>query len=134
VKNLLKLGLGKFRKFHEILVTFSLKISSDISTYWVRRYLTSEIHDVTRMRLPWRRWSRTTSAISTTHTRTRHGGTCAQPVTGNIDQGPNLLNILRLSCDNVRITINFVRYASLAKSSDRSRKSKLPYSFPNRNL
>jgi len=30
--------------------------------------------------------------------------------------------------------VNFVRYASLAKSSDRLRKSKLPYSFLKRNL
>jgi len=40
----------------------------------------------------------------------------------------------RLSCDNARITIDFVRCASLAKSSDHLRKSKLPYSFPKRNI
>jgi len=38
--------------------------------------------------------------------------------------GPSLHNILQLSCDNASITIDFVRHASLAKSSDYLRKSK----------
>jgi len=47
-----------------------------VATYCVRRYLTSENHDVTFFNVPWRSGSWITSAISMTHSSTQHGVTC----------------------------------------------------------